>query len=107
MTIGRASQYVDQLEAHMDEGGKTAPNNVRDLIQTVRELVSANVILGADLYNARQQHVTICGRCDKPIAQQHEVFRCTGCKLPMHHECAVAHFAESVICGEYGEGTKK
>ena len=36
----RARQYVDQLEAHMDEGGTTGPNNVRDLIQMIRELTA-------------------------------------------------------------------
>lgn len=33
----RACQYIEQLEAHMDAGGMTGPNNVRDLIQMVRE----------------------------------------------------------------------
>jgi hypothetical protein len=36
----RALRYVEQLEAHMDEGGKTAPNNLRDLIQMVKELAT-------------------------------------------------------------------
>lgn len=92
---GRASQYVDQLEAHMDEGGKTAPNNVRDLIQMVRELVGQNVCLRADIYNMRQIVVTECSRCKQPIEQQYDVFRCTDCKQPFHRDCATSHFDES------------
>ena len=34
----RARQYAEQLEAHMDEGGKFAQNNVRDLIQFIKEI---------------------------------------------------------------------
>ena len=30
--------YVEQLEAHMDEGGKVSERNVRNLIRAVREL---------------------------------------------------------------------
>ncbi len=37
-TPGDALRYVDSLEAHLDEGGKTNETNVRDLIQFVREL---------------------------------------------------------------------
>ena len=47
-----AVRYVDQLEAHMDAGGKTGPNNVRDLIQMVRELA---VDLALDLQDARAE----------------------------------------------------
>lgn len=37
--LNRISQYVDQLEAHMDSDGKIGLNNVRDLIQMIHELV--------------------------------------------------------------------
>lgn len=91
----RAHRYVEQLEAHMDEGGTTAPNNLRDLIKMVRELVSDKVILSADLFNERKTHITTCGRCQKPIEREYDVFRCTDCRLAMHRDCARAHFAES------------
>ena len=35
--------YTDHLEAHMDEGGTTGPNNVRDLIRIVRELCNGTI----------------------------------------------------------------
>jgi len=38
----RSLRYVDQLEAHIDEGGSTTTGNIRDLIQMVRELAGEN-----------------------------------------------------------------
>lgn len=40
-TIAHNLRYIEQLEAHMDEGGKIGPNNVRDLIDMYRKTVSA------------------------------------------------------------------
>lgn len=37
-----------------------------------------------------------CSRCQKPIENQSQVFRCTDCEMAMHRDCARAHFAESV-----------
>jgi hypothetical protein len=89
----RHSRYVDQLEAHMDEGGGTAPNNVRDLIQMVRELVSGIVALEADLYDERKKMVApTCFQCGGKIEREQYVFRCTDCEMPFHRECAQSHF---------------
>ena len=45
MSENRAARYVDQLEAHMDAGGGTAPNNVRDLMEMVRSQVAEITVL--------------------------------------------------------------
>lgn len=91
----RAFKSVDQLSAHMDDGGKTGSNNVRDLIQSVRELVSENAILEVDLHNARKTVTWECVGCHKPITPSYEIFRCTDCSMPFHRDCAKAHFAAS------------
>jgi hypothetical protein len=41
-------RYVAQLEAHMDEDGKTGPNNVHDLIQIVRDAEARIAALEAE-----------------------------------------------------------
>lgn len=39
--VERATNYADGLDAHLDEGGAHAVNNVRDLIEFVRELAES------------------------------------------------------------------
>lgn len=71
----RSLRYVDQLEAHMDEGGLTAPNNLRDLIEMVRELCGKNgapfseiVDFGTDQERAAAKRVAqACDALNKAI----------------------------------------
>lgn len=32
--------------------------------------------------------------CGKPIESVRELFRCADCKVPFHHYCLIAHFAD-------------
>jgi hypothetical protein len=89
----RAFKYVEQLEAHMDEGGLTTPGNVRDLIQTVRELCGIITTRDYDLFYLRKSVEVQCFQCRKPISNQHDVYRCTDCSLSFHRDCARLHFS--------------
>lgn len=40
-------EYIDGLDAHMDEGGPVSPQNVRDLMGFVRELSGGSAVITA------------------------------------------------------------
>ena len=77
--VNWARQYVDQLDAHMDEGGATSPNNVRDMIEMVRKLT--------DKYR--------CAYCETTIDHAGLMYRCVECDQPFHKACIREHFNKS------------
>lgn len=77
----------------MDEGGTTSQKNVRDLIDTVRELCGVITNREYDLYHLRQTVVVTCFQCAEPIQQSYQVYRCTDCSMAFHQDCAKLHFA--------------
>lgn len=101
----RAFKYVDQLSAHMDEGGITGANNVRDLIQMVRELVSDKVILENDLFQARKDVEIKCCGCGAAIPNSSQMYRCTDCSQPFHKDCARQHFGSGTTIEQLRELT--
>ena len=46
--LDRDLKYCEQLEAHMDEGGKVGPHNARDLIHMPRQAADALALLGQE-----------------------------------------------------------
>lgn len=81
--VARNLRYIEQLEAHMDEDGKTGPNNVRDLIQMVRETSELISLLEAQIAELRdaiknylaQDWLNKLGQCDAELSVSREQVR--------------------------------
>jgi len=53
MTPNEARQHIDQLEAHIDAGGKTNAQNIADLIVIMRDLLEQHSDLERRFRNSR------------------------------------------------------
>jgi len=53
MTPNEAHQHIDQIEAHIDAGGKTSAQNITDLIAIMRDLLEQHSDLERRFRNSR------------------------------------------------------